>query len=69
MMPAPPLISLFTVPLHPGHDSISGSDIFWRSSKRLPQALHWYSYAGIQNPLPSIQFLSQLYERDCGSTL
>jgi hypothetical protein len=67
MMPAPPLISLFTVPPQPGQDSTSGSDIFWRSWKRLPQALHWYSYAGIKNPLPSTRFLPQLYEVDCGS--
>jgi hypothetical protein len=52
MIPAPPLISLFTVPPHAGQDSIAGSDIFWRFSKWLPHALHLYSYAGIK------QFLS-----------
>jgi hypothetical protein len=31
MTPAPPLMSRLTPPPHPGQDSISGSDIFWRS--------------------------------------
>jgi hypothetical protein len=40
MTPAPPLISLFTAPPQTGQESIAGSDIFWRCSKRFPHASH-----------------------------
>jgi hypothetical protein len=41
--PAPPLISLFTLPPHSGQASIGASDIFCRFSKRQWQASHKYS--------------------------
>jgi hypothetical protein len=33
IIPAPPLISLFTLPPQSGQTAIGGSDIFWRLSK------------------------------------
>jgi hypothetical protein len=49
--PAPPLMSLFTAPPHPGQAFTSGSDIFCRRSKWSPQSRHSYSYAGMGNHL------------------
>jgi hypothetical protein len=43
IVPAPPLISLFTLPPHSGQTAIGGSDIFWRRSKWQLQAAHSYS--------------------------
>jgi hypothetical protein len=41
--PAPPLISLFTLPPQSGQSAIGASDIFWRRSKWWLHAAHSYS--------------------------
>jgi hypothetical protein len=43
IIPAPPLINLFTLPPHSGQAASGASDIFWRRSKWLLQAAHSYS--------------------------
>ena len=43
MAPAPPLMSLFTLPPHSGQTEIGASDIFCRRSKWQLHTVHLYS--------------------------